>query len=112
MILSAGPVLTPDQWQITCLALHRACSVSLHSLQQLMVAFCPGSHSFYGDVGQVKVAARRDCTTRESERLKQLAQQVTVVTGTKNCGLYKLEMRRFIIFNRHVILLGLLSQEG
>jgi hypothetical protein len=77
-----------------------------------MVAFCPGSHSFYGDVGQVKVAARRDCTTRESERLKQLAQQVTVVTGTKNCGLYKLEMRRFIIFNRHVILLGLLSQEG
>ena len=41
-----------------------------------MVVFHPGSHSFYGDVGQVKVAARRDCTVRESDRLKQLAQQV------------------------------------
>ena len=81
VILSAGPVLTPDQWQITCLALHRACSVSLHSLKQLMVAFCPGSHSFYGDLSQVKVAARRDCTAKESERLKQLAQQVTVDIG-------------------------------
>lgn len=77
VILSAGPVLTSDQWHITCLALHRACSVSLHSLQQLMLAFRSGSHSFYGDVGQVKVAARRDCTATESERLKQLAQQVT-----------------------------------
>jgi hypothetical protein len=51
-----------------------------------MVAFCPGSHSFYGDVGQVKVAARRDCTTKESDRLKQLAQQVTVDTGTGGIG--------------------------
>ncbi|XP_021942345.1 brefeldin A-inhibited guanine nucleotide-exchange protein 3 isoform X2 [Zootermopsis nevadensis] len=84
VILSAGPVLTPDQWHITCLALHRACSVSLHSLQQLMVAFCPGSHSFYGDVGQVKVAARRDCTTRESERLRQLAQQVFLLEGQRD----------------------------
>jgi hypothetical protein len=64
-----------------------------------MVAFCPGSHSFYGDVGQVKVAARRDCTTRESERLKQLAQQVTVVTETKNYGQYKVEMRRYLEFS-------------
>jgi len=46
-----------------------------------MVAFCPGSHSFYGDMSQVKVAARRDCTAKESERLKQLAQQVTVDIG-------------------------------
>ncbi|XP_067003777.2 brefeldin A-inhibited guanine nucleotide-exchange protein 3 [Anabrus simplex] len=84
VILSAGAVLTPQQWQVTCVALHRACSVSLHCLQQLMVAFRPSSHSFYGDVGQVKVAARRDCTVRESERLKQLAQQVFLLEGQRD----------------------------
>ncbi|PNF16156.1 hypothetical protein B7P43_G01116 [Cryptotermes secundus] len=84
VILSAGPVLTSDQWHIVCLTLHRACSVSLHSLQQLMVAFRSGSHSFYGDVGQVKVAARRDCTARESDRLKQLAQQVFLLEGQRD----------------------------
>ncbi|XP_049951444.1 brefeldin A-inhibited guanine nucleotide-exchange protein 3 [Schistocerca serialis cubense] len=84
VVLSAGPVMTPSQWQVATVALHRACSVSLHSLQQLMVAFRPGSHCFYGDVGQVKVAARRDCTVRECERLKQLAQQVFLLEGQRD----------------------------
>ncbi|XP_063243212.1 brefeldin A-inhibited guanine nucleotide-exchange protein 3 [Bacillus rossius redtenbacheri] len=84
VILSTGALLSPDQWQVACVALHRACSVSLHSLRQLVVVFRPGSHSFYGDVGQVKVAARRDCTARESDRLKQLAQQVFLLEGQRD----------------------------
>lgn len=40
------------------------------------MAFSPRSESFYGDVAQVKVAARRDATVEESERLRQLAAQV------------------------------------
>ena len=41
------------------------------------MAFSPRSESFYGDVAQVKVAARRDATIEESERLRQLAAQVS-----------------------------------
>lgn len=40
------------------------------------MAFSPRSESFYGDVAQVKVAARRDASAEESERLRQLASQV------------------------------------
>lgn len=40
------------------------------------MAFSPRSESFYGDVAQVKVAARRDATPEESDRLRQLAAQV------------------------------------
>ncbi|KAJ9574459.1 hypothetical protein L9F63_008385 [Diploptera punctata] len=61
-----------------------------------MVAFHPGSHSFYGDVGQVKVAARRDCTLRESERLKQLAQQVFLLEGPVAPGAQGGEERSYI----------------
>lgn len=42
------------------------------------MAFSPRSESFYGDVAQVKVAARRDATIEESERLRQLAAQVSL----------------------------------
>ncbi|KAG8234274.1 hypothetical protein J437_LFUL006519 [Ladona fulva] len=83
LILTAGPLLNREQWSVACLAIHRACAVSLHSLRQLMVAFNAGSHNFYGDVGQVKVAARRDCTVRESDRLKQLAQQVFLLESQR-----------------------------
>ncbi|KAF4525743.1 hypothetical protein B566_EDAN002003 [Ephemera danica] len=82
-LLSAGPLLTQEQWHIATLALHRGCTVSLHSLKQLTVAFHSGSHSFYGDLAQVKVAARRDCSARESQRLQQLAQQVFLLEGQR-----------------------------
>ncbi|XP_054267407.1 brefeldin A-inhibited guanine nucleotide-exchange protein 3-like [Macrosteles quadrilineatus] len=83
IVLSAAPILSTCQWEVMCLGLHRACSLSLFSLHQLMAAFRPGSHSFYGDGAHVKVAARRDSTPQESERLKQLAQQVFLLEGQR-----------------------------
>lgn len=43
---------------------------------QLMAAFYPCSQSFYGDLAQVKVAARKDSSAEENYRIKQLSQQV------------------------------------
>jgi brefeldin A-inhibited guanine nucleotide-exchange protein 3 len=53
-------------------------------LQQLIVAFNMGSQSFYGDLAQVKVAARRDCTAAENQRLLDLAQQVFLLESQRN----------------------------
>ncbi|CAK9833529.1 Brefeldin A-inhibited guanine nucleotide-exchange protein 3 [Anthophora retusa] len=76
VLVSSGPLLTPEQWKVCGVACYRACSNSLQELHQLTMAFSPRSESFYGDVAQVKVAARRDATIEESERLRQLAAQV------------------------------------
>ncbi|XP_043482060.1 brefeldin A-inhibited guanine nucleotide-exchange protein 3 isoform X2 [Leptopilina heterotoma] len=76
MLVSSGPNLTPEQWEVCGVACYRACSHSLQELHQLTMAFSPRSESFYGDVAQVKVAARRDVSAEESERLRQLASQV------------------------------------
>ncbi|KAG9429339.1 brefeldin A-inhibited guanine nucleotide-exchange protein 3 isoform X1 [Apis mellifera carnica] len=76
VLVSSGPLLTPEQWEVCGVACYRACSNSLQELHQLTMAFSPRSESFYGDVAQVKVAARRDATVEESERLRQLAAQV------------------------------------
>ena len=52
-----------------------------------MAPFYQGSSNFYGDVGDVKVAARRDSCKQESNRLQQLAQQVGFVnTSTRGWG--------------------------
>lgn len=77
VLVSSGPLLTPEQWEVCGVACYRACSNSLQELHQLTMAFSPRSESFYGDVAQVKVAARRDATIEESERLRQLAAQVS-----------------------------------
>ncbi|XP_017875514.1 brefeldin A-inhibited guanine nucleotide-exchange protein 3 isoform X2 [Ceratina calcarata] len=76
VLVSSGPLLTPEQWEVCGVACFRACSNSLQELHQLTMAFSPRSESFYGDVAQVKVAARRDATAEESERLRQLTAQV------------------------------------
>nr|XP_034180603.1 brefeldin A-inhibited guanine nucleotide-exchange protein 3 isoform X1 [Osmia lignaria]XP_034180604.1 brefeldin A-inhibited guanine nucleotide-exchange protein 3 isoform X1 [Osmia lignaria] len=76
VLVSSGPVLTPEQWEVCGVACYRACSNSLQELHQLTMAFSPRSESFYGDIAQVKVAARRDATPEETERLRQLAAQV------------------------------------
>ncbi|XP_076655707.1 brefeldin A-inhibited guanine nucleotide-exchange protein 3 isoform X1 [Halictus rubicundus] len=76
VLVNSGPLLTPEQWEVCGVACYRACSNSLQELHQLTMAFSPRSESFYGDVAQVKVAARRDATIEESERLRQLAAQV------------------------------------
>ncbi|RZF38153.1 hypothetical protein LSTR_LSTR005514 [Laodelphax striatellus] len=84
VMLSAGPQFSGEQWEVVCAGLHRACYMSLFSLHQLMAAFRAGSHSFYGDAAQVKVAARRDSSPQESHRLKQLAQQVFLLEGQRD----------------------------
>lgn len=77
VLVSSGPILTPEQWEVCGVACYRACSNSLQELHQLTMAFSPRSESFYGDVAQVKVAARRDATPEETERLRQLSAQVS-----------------------------------
>ncbi|XP_054716947.1 brefeldin A-inhibited guanine nucleotide-exchange protein 3-like [Uloborus diversus] len=76
MIMSAGKYFTPEIWNIICINLKRCCSVSLHDIKQLMASFHSDSDNFYGDIGEVKVAARRDTTVQESERLRQISHQV------------------------------------
>ena len=56
--------------------------MTLYPLRQLMTPFHDSSENFYGDVGQVKVAVRRDSTLAECVRLQQLARQVDT---TINC---------------------------
>lgn len=88
VIVSAGPYMGADLWEIMCLSLHRACTVSLHSLYQLMEAFHADSDNFYGDIGQVKVATRTDCSPMETMRLQQIAQQVFLLETQHTYGLY------------------------
>ena len=77
VMLSAGPVLTEPMWAISARCLAHAVAVTTHSLRQLMVLFHPNSDNFYGDIGQVKVATRKDCVAMDNMRLKQLARQVS-----------------------------------
>ena len=71
--------LTPHQLEIIVLGLVRASELSLYPLHQLMASFRPQSVNFYGDIGTVRVAARRDSTVRETNRLRQLAQQMLLL---------------------------------
>ncbi|KAH1025228.1 brefeldin A-inhibited guanine nucleotide-exchange protein 3 [Dendroctonus ponderosae] len=86
VILGVGKLLTESQWTILVTALHRACYVSLCPLYQLTLAFKENSDSFYGDLATVKVAARKDSTPTENERLYELAQQVFLMPFQRNCG--------------------------
>ena len=73
------------------------------------MAFSPSSESFYGDVAQVKVAARRDATPEEAERLRQLASQVLIFCNL-NIIRFFIKMNVAIILEdvSFVIYLGLL----
>lgn len=68
-----------EEWTIACLSIHKACVLSFHPLMQLLATFYPCSQSFYGDLAQVKVAARKDSTVEENYRIKQLSQQVETI---------------------------------
>ncbi|XP_064488715.1 brefeldin A-inhibited guanine nucleotide-exchange protein 3-like isoform X2 [Ornithodoros turicata] len=76
LLVCGGPSMDSNLWRVASGCLRRASMITLHALQQLMVSFHADSHNFYGDVGQVKVAVRKDCTLQEAERLRQLSQQV------------------------------------
>ncbi|XP_034951674.1 brefeldin A-inhibited guanine nucleotide-exchange protein 3 [Chelonus insularis] len=84
VLISSGPILTAEQWEVCGIACYRACSNSLQELHQLTMAFSPRSESFYGDIAQVKVAARRDATPEESERLRQLSSQVFLMAEQRS----------------------------
>lgn len=86
LFTSSGPQLTEPQWWVVGAALHLAVVSSLQPLRQLLVAFRPGSHAFYGDVGQVKVAARRDTTPEQCLRLAHLAHQVFLLEGQREAA--------------------------
>ena len=77
-VLSCGPDLTESMWYVTVTGIKAACHISLYSLQQLMTPFLPNSDNFYGDIGHVKVAVRKDQTEASCDRLCQLAHQVNV----------------------------------
>ncbi|BFZ24689.1 hypothetical protein BsWGS_27727 [Bradybaena similaris] len=76
ILLTAGPHLSETLRQVGALAVRRALSVSTYNLQLLMALFHPNSDNFYGDIGQVKVATRKDCTVVDCLRLRQMARQV------------------------------------
>lgn len=78
---SAGTSLTPALWRIACDGLQRAFHVSFYPLALLLTLFQADSEQFYGDSGKVKVAARKDMTVLECERLRQLAHKVFLMEG-------------------------------
>lgn len=86
VILSVGPILTANQWEVLVTSMHRACEISLNPLYQLTLAFKENSDSFYGDLATVKVAARKDTTVAESERLYDLARQVFLMQCQRSCS--------------------------
>ncbi|KAK0081887.1 hypothetical protein PV325_011414 [Microctonus aethiopoides] len=98
VLISSGPNLTAEQWEVCGIACYRACSNSLQELHQLTMAFSPRSKSFYGDVAQVKVAVRRDATPEESERLRQLSAQVFLLAEQHSDDSTKLSDDRSYVF--------------
>ncbi|XP_035825340.1 brefeldin A-inhibited guanine nucleotide-exchange protein 3 [Aplysia californica] len=76
ILLTAGPHLSETLWQVGGQAVHRALGVTTYNLRLLMALFHPNSDNFYGDIGQVKVATRKDCTVVDCLRLRQMAKQV------------------------------------
>ncbi|XP_014227579.1 brefeldin A-inhibited guanine nucleotide-exchange protein 3 [Trichogramma pretiosum] len=98
VLVSSGPILTADQWEVCGVTCHRACSSSLQQLHQLTMAFSPYSESFYGDTAQVKVAARRDATPEETERLRQLAAQVFLLEEQRREELNQLLDEKSYVF--------------
>jgi brefeldin A-inhibited guanine nucleotide-exchange protein 3 len=76
ILFTIGYLFNEDQWLTICSAIHRASTINLAPLRQLSFAFYENSNSFYGDIAKLKVAARRDCTLEEINRVYSLSQQV------------------------------------
>lgn len=76
IIFSIGYLFNEEQWLSVVSCIHRAGTLNLAPLRQLSFAFHENSNSFYGDIATVKVAARRDCTYEEINRIYSLSQQV------------------------------------
>ena len=70
---------SPCQWDLVVWGLVRATTMSLYPAHQLMASFMVGSENFTGDIGSVRVAARRDCTLVETNRIRQLCYQILLM---------------------------------
>ncbi|KAF2351661.1 Sec7 C-terminal [Trinorchestia longiramus] len=86
VVCSCGPLLPPHMWTVLLAGLTRAVKVSLYPTLQLVALFRRDSPNFYGDLGRVQVAARRDCTEAHTARLKHLANQVFLLESQHQEG--------------------------
>lgn len=77
-LVSCGPVMSEPMWHKAVQTLRRAVDATLSHVRLLMCPFKSDSDNFYGDLGHVKIAIRKDCTATEAQRLQQLARQVTL----------------------------------
>lgn len=84
IIFSIGHLLNESQWLTICSAIHRASTINLALIRQLSLAFYENSNSFYGDFSTLKVAARRDCTLEDINRVYSLSQQVFQLDNQNN----------------------------
>lgn len=89
IIFTIGYLFNEDQWLTICSAIHRASTINLAPLRQLSFAFHENSNSFYGDIATLKVAARRDCTLEEINRIYSLSQQVFQLDSQKDSSVNK-----------------------
>ncbi|XP_029652523.1 brefeldin A-inhibited guanine nucleotide-exchange protein 3 isoform X1 [Octopus sinensis] len=95
IVLASGHCFTEGMWQVTIDSFEKAFEVTTYSLRQLMMLFHQNSENFYGDIGQVKVATRKDCTPIALERLRQLAQQVFLLDSQIQGGGHNLSCNSY-----------------
>ena len=72
-----------SQWDIVIAGLVRSTELTLYPTHQLMASFMVGSENFYGDIGTVRIAARRDSTVLETNRIRQLCYQLLLVDSQR-----------------------------
>lgn len=77
IITSGAEKFSESQWEIVIMGIARSVELTLYPVHQLMSSFMIGSENFYGDIGTVRVAARRDTTVKETNRIRQLCHQVS-----------------------------------
>ena len=75
LIAAGSQKFSSNQWDIVITGLVRASELTLYPSHQLMSSFMLGSENFYGDIGTVRVAARRDSTVMKTNRIRQLCHQ-------------------------------------
>ena len=79
VITEGSDKFSSAQWDLVLSGLVRAAEMSLYPAHQLMASFMSGSENFSGDIGSVRVAARRDSTVVETNRMRQLCYQILLL---------------------------------
>ena len=83
LISSGSEKFSPSQWDVVVSGLVRASDLTMYPSHQLMASFMVGSENFYGDIGTVRVAARRDSTLMETNRMRQLCYQILLLDSQR-----------------------------